>query len=110
MTGIRLQTIWIVGGVILIVFSLGGAFDDWLERLTDHRQLTVHHPTLETVVDATPGGVYRIINSATGATVYYTFELKYFQITDIPGELILVTSPRTLWHPDSCVVRLEVVK
>ena len=85
--------------------------------------LTVQHPTLETVAAATPGGLYKFVALEMGTdapkdSVYYTTEFGHFRTTefghfrttDRPGEILLVPSPRTLWHPDSCRVRLEVVK
>jgi len=98
----------------VVVFSLGGVFYDWLERLDDPT-LTVQHPTLETVADATPGNVIKFVVLELGThvpkdSVYYTANLGHFTITDVPGEIVLVPPIRTLWHPDSCTVRLEVVK
>jgi len=81
----------------------------------DHRPLTVHHPTLETVADMTPGNLMKYTELKLGThvpadSVYWTATEGHFRLTDRPGEIMYVPPPRTLWHPDSCRVRLEVVK
>ena len=77
--------------------------------------LTVHHPTLETVAAATRGNIIKYVALKKGTHVpvdsmYYTASLGHFIPSLLPGEVELVPPPRTLWHPDSCSVRLEVVK
>ena len=95
-----------------ILFVIIVSYAMWVLLINPSPQptLSVQHPTLATVVDATPGGVYRITNTGTDEAIYYTKEYGFFRLTDVPGEIVLVPPIRTLWHPDSCTVRLEVVK
>jgi len=104
------------GEIIWGIFSAGLIV--WVAIAIGHNpspSLTVQHPTLETVAAATPGGLYKFVALEMGTcvpkdSVYYTTEFGHFRTTDRPGEILLVPSPRTIWHPDSCAVRLEVVK
>ena len=105
----------------VVVFSLGGVFYDWLERLDDPT-LTVQHPTLETVAGMTHGNLMKLValKKGTGVlncgtreavdSVYYTSEHGFFRLASAPGEIVLVKPPYTLWEPDSVTVRLDVVK
>ena len=100
-----------------ILFVIIVSYAMWVLLINPSPQptLSVQHPTLETVADATPGNVIKFVVLELGThvpkdSVYYTANLGHFTITDVPGEIVLVPPIRTLWHPDSCSVRLEVVK
>jgi len=100
--------------VLLIVgFCVGNIFQIYIREYNP--PLTVQHPTLETVAAMTPGNLMKYTELKLGThvpkdSVYWTATEGHFRLTDRPGEIIYSPPPRTLWHPDSCSVRLEVVK